>query len=197
MAKYASKVVAGAQAWLGRKESDGSHREIIDIYNAHKPLARGYKVTYTDAWCATFVSAVAIKLGYTDIIPTECGCPKMIELFKNLLKHYKNTILYHGHSHMHFDMQKEVSNSNYSEVLGFRSIHVPSISWSRKIVNGASVNAGGCYGYLVDVYEDFIILNGFDLMTNSIVPISTYKIDTKLVEIEANTFKDSTNTLNI
>ena len=84
MAKYASKVVAQAQAWLGKKESDGSHREIIDVYNAHKPLARGYKVTYTDAWCATFVSAVAIKLGYTSIIPTECGCPKMIDLFKSL-----------------------------------------------------------------------------------------------------------------
>lgn len=84
MAKYASKVVAVAQAWIGKKESNGTHREIIDIYNAHKPLARGYKVTYTDAWCATFVSAVAIKLGYTSIIPTECGCPKMIELFKKL-----------------------------------------------------------------------------------------------------------------
>lgn len=84
MAKYASKVVAQAKAWVGKKESNGSHREIIDIYNAHRPLARGYKVTYTDAWCATFVSAVAIKLGYTSIIPTECGCPKMIELFKGL-----------------------------------------------------------------------------------------------------------------
>lgn len=82
MAKYASKVVAQAKAWLGKKESDGSHKEIIDVYNSHKPLARGYKVTYTDAWCATFVSAVAIKLGYTDIIPTECSCSKMIELLK-------------------------------------------------------------------------------------------------------------------
>lgn len=84
MAKYASKVVEQAQAWLGTKEGSAVHKEIIDIYNAHKPLARGYKVKYTDAWCATFVSAVAIKLGYTDIIPTECGCGKMIELFKKL-----------------------------------------------------------------------------------------------------------------
>ena len=82
--KYASKVVAQAQAWLGRKESDGSHKEIIDIYNSHKPLARGYAVKYTDAWCAAFVSAVAIKLGYTDIIPTECGCPSMITLMQKM-----------------------------------------------------------------------------------------------------------------
>ena len=84
MAKYANKVVAQAQAWLGAKEGEGSHKAIIDLYNAHKPLARGYKVTYKDHWCATFVSAVAIKLGYTDIIPTECSCSKMIELLKKL-----------------------------------------------------------------------------------------------------------------
>ena len=84
MAKYAKNVVAQAQAWLGKNETDGSHREIIDVYNSHKPLARGYKVTYTDPWCATFVSAVAVKLGYTDIIPTECSCTRMIELLKNI-----------------------------------------------------------------------------------------------------------------
>lgn len=79
-----AKVVSTALGWLGCKESDGSHKKIIDIYNGHKPLARGYKVQYTDAWCATFGSAVAIQLGLTDIIPTECSCTKMIELFKKL-----------------------------------------------------------------------------------------------------------------
>jgi hypothetical protein len=84
MAKYASKVVELAKAWLGKNEKDGSHKGIIDVYNSHRPLARGYKVSYTDAWCATFVSAVAIQLGYTDIMPTECSCNKMIELYKKL-----------------------------------------------------------------------------------------------------------------
>lgn len=84
MAKYASKVVEQAKAWLGKKEADGTHKAIIDLYNKSKPLARGYKVKYTDSWCATFVSAVAIKLGYTDIIPTECSCQQQIELFKKI-----------------------------------------------------------------------------------------------------------------
>lgn len=84
MGKYASEVIKQAQAWIGYKESDGSHKKIIDTYNSHKPLARGYKVKYTDEWCSTFVSAVSIKLGYTDIIPTECGCGKHIELFKKM-----------------------------------------------------------------------------------------------------------------
>lgn len=79
-----AKVVNTAVAWLGCKESDGSHKKIIDVYNGHTPRARGYKVTYTDAWCATFVSAVAIKAGYTDIIPLECGCNQFIALAKNM-----------------------------------------------------------------------------------------------------------------
>lgn len=82
MSKSANKIVAQARSWLGCKESDGSHQKIIDVYNGHKPLARGYTVKYTDAWCATFVSAVAIAVGYTDIIPTECGCGQMLDLFK-------------------------------------------------------------------------------------------------------------------
>ena len=85
-----AKVVATAVAWLGRKESDGSHREIIDIYNAHKPLAVGYRVKYTDAWCSTYASAVAIKAGLTDIIPTECGCERHVNLFKKMGRWVEN-----------------------------------------------------------------------------------------------------------
>lgn len=79
-----ANVVAIAESFIGCKESDGSHKKIIDLYNSHKPLARGYAVKYTDAWCSTFASAVAIKAGLTDIIPTECGCEKHIQLFKKL-----------------------------------------------------------------------------------------------------------------
>ena len=78
------KVVATAKAWLGCNEADGSHRQIVDVYNSHRPLARGYALKYTDAWCAGFVSAVAIKLGLTDIMPTEVGVWNMIELYRKL-----------------------------------------------------------------------------------------------------------------
>ena len=84
MSKLASKVVAQGRAWIGLNEADGSHKEIVNIYNAHKPLARGYKLRTTDAWCAATVSAVAIKLGYTDIIPTEVSCGQMIALFQKI-----------------------------------------------------------------------------------------------------------------
>ena len=77
-------VVVTAETYLGYKESNGSHKKIIDLYNSHRPLARSYPVKYTDAWCATYVSAVAIACGLTDIMPTECSCSKMVELYKKL-----------------------------------------------------------------------------------------------------------------
>ena len=77
-------LVQAAEGWLGCKEADGTHKPIIDLYNAHEPLAQGYTVKYTDQWCATFVSAAAITAELTDIIPTECGCERQIGLFQDL-----------------------------------------------------------------------------------------------------------------
>ena len=84
MGKYASEVVKQAKAWLGYKESNGTHKKIISVYNSQKKLPRGYAVKSTDEWCATFVSAVAIACNATDIMPTECGCERMIELYKKI-----------------------------------------------------------------------------------------------------------------
>lgn len=77
-------VIATAKKYVGCREEDQSHRAIIDIYNNHKPLKRGYKVKYTDAWCAAFVSAIAILCEITEIMPTECGCADMIEQYRKI-----------------------------------------------------------------------------------------------------------------
>lgn len=79
-------VVDRARAFLGTKKGSAGHRAIIDIYNSHAdlPLRNGkpYRVTYTDNWCAAFVSSVAIALGLTEIMPVECSCTAMIELYR-------------------------------------------------------------------------------------------------------------------
>jgi len=85
-----NNVVQTAVNWLGYNKKDGSHKKIIDLYNAHRPLANGYRVQYSDPWCATFVSAVAIKAGLTDIMPTECSCSRMIALYQKLGRWQEN-----------------------------------------------------------------------------------------------------------
>ena len=76
------QMVAQMQSFLGCKESDGSHKKIIDLYNSHKPRARGYKLKYSDAWCAGTVGAAAVACGATDIIPMEVSVSKLITLAK-------------------------------------------------------------------------------------------------------------------
>lgn len=67
-------------SWLGKKESDGSFKSIIDIYNSYDgPFPRGTKMQYSWSWCACTWSAVAIKLGYTNIMPIEISCGELIK----------------------------------------------------------------------------------------------------------------------
>ena len=76
------KVLETAKGWLGFNEADGSFKEIIDLYNSIVPLPVGYRVKYTDEWCATFVSAVFAKAGLLAIGFPECSCERMIALYR-------------------------------------------------------------------------------------------------------------------
>lgn len=69
-------------SYHGCNEADGSHKTIINMYNSIQPLPIGYRVSHTDAWCAAYVSAMAWKSKLTDIIFPECGCDRMIALYK-------------------------------------------------------------------------------------------------------------------
>lgn len=78
-----SNVVDLASSWVGKNEADGSYKEIIDIYNSFNgQLPRGVKMLYSWAWCACTWSALAIALGYTDIMPIEISCGELIEKAK-------------------------------------------------------------------------------------------------------------------
>lgn len=84
MRYYRNEVVDLANSWIGRNEANGTHKYIIDIYNGHSPLPRGTKMQYNWAWCACTWSALAIKLGYTAIMPIEISCFYIIEEAKKM-----------------------------------------------------------------------------------------------------------------
>ncbi len=82
---YSRKAILNiARSYLGTQEQDENHLEILSIYNSYEPLAGEYVVKSTDAWCATFVSAVFIKANYTALISTECSCRRMVTLLKEM-----------------------------------------------------------------------------------------------------------------
>lgn len=76
-----NEVVKLATSWLGKNEKDGSYKEIIDIYNSFYGgvLPRGIKMRYDWSWCACTWSALAIYLGYVDIMPIEISCGELIK----------------------------------------------------------------------------------------------------------------------
>lgn len=82
MSCTATQMVNQMDSWVGKSESNGGFKSIIDLYNSHKPLARGYRVKYTDEWCDTGLSAAAIACNATDIIGTECGVEEHVKIFE-------------------------------------------------------------------------------------------------------------------
>lgn len=100
--------------------------------------------------------------------------------FMDLMAQHPNAILFHGHSHTVYESQMLDRNANYTERNGFKSVHVPSLA--RPLI----VNVDGTYynddtqsqGYIVDVYDDCVVLNGMDFIGNVPVPLGTLKIET-------------------
>ena len=71
------------RSWIGYSEANGKYIEILNVYNSHKPLARGYAIKPSDEWCDATVSAAAIKAGAVDLIGTEVGVEKHVDIFKS------------------------------------------------------------------------------------------------------------------
>ena len=117
-------------------------------------------------------------------------------VFKSLTEHYTNVIWLHGHSHTKFECQEDCSYANYDRMHGCHSVHIPSLAVPRDYENDAYVTKyAESEGYVVDVYENHIVLRGRDFVKGEFLPIAQYCLDTTLQTIEANTYNDSTGTI--
>lgn len=85
------RVLHTAELWIGLKESDNSFKPIIEAYNSYLPHPRGVQATTKTAWCAIFISALAIKCKATNIIPVEMSCTEQLKLFKKMGVRVKDT----------------------------------------------------------------------------------------------------------
>ena len=117
-------------------------------------------------------------------------------IFENLLKHYKNVIFFHGHSHLKYDLQKYSDMANLDRKYGRCSVHVSSITVPRSTSSAVDTSIVGLYaeseGYVVDVYESGIHLRGRDFIKGEYLPIASYWIDTTPQEIAAKTYNEIT-----
>ena len=118
------------------------------------------------------------------------------EVFKSIVSHYPNVVWFHGHSHTCFDSQEDNDIANYDNLFGCHSVHIPSLATPREYENSAYVGkTAESEGYVVDVYEKYIVLRGRDFANEQFLPIATYCIDTSFAPVQAGTYTDSTGTI--
>lgn len=77
-------MVSLAESYVGCVRGDSKHKEIVNIFNTVQP--DGWPMNYTAAWCATFVSALAIKKFGKDkaktYFPLSANCKNIINRSK-------------------------------------------------------------------------------------------------------------------
>lgn len=105
--------------------------------------------------------------------------------FRNLLSIYKdNVVMLSGHSHLDFELQELSSDANVRNKTDECCIlvHIPSCARPRN-ENRNDVN-NGSQGYIMEVYQDKIVLKGINFIKNKFLPIATYKIPFKIITSE-------------
>lgn len=84
-ASVRSQAVALAESYIGCVRGDSKHKKIIDTFNTVQP--DGWPMNYTAAWCATFVSAIAILQFGKDkaktYFPLSANCYNIIKRAKD------------------------------------------------------------------------------------------------------------------
>lgn len=100
--------------------------------------------------------------------------------FRNLMNTYKNNVIYFsGHSHLTYKLQELVPTANVSLATNEMPIrvHIPSTGRPRILSDGTIThNYVGSECAIMDVYSDYIVIKGYDLSLNKILPIAMYKI---------------------
>lgn len=80
-ASVRAKAVFLAESYIGCVRGDSRHKKIIDTFNTVQP--DGWPMNYTAAWCAAFVSSIAIlqfgKEKAKTLFPLSANCKNIIE----------------------------------------------------------------------------------------------------------------------
>lgn len=181
-----SEVVKLATSWIGKKESDGSHKSIIDIYNTC-PIAilpRGIYMQYNWAWCACTWSALAIALGYTDIMPIEISCGDLIKRAKDMGCWIENDgyIPFPGDAILYdWDDNGVGDNTGWPEHIGTIDYCNPESGYMTVIegnygnaVKKRTISINGKYirGFIAPKYTDDVVIYDSLGMTKDIVTVA-------------------------
>ena len=118
---------------------------------------------------------------------------QQLNTLQQMCDEYKNSIWFSGHSHWKWDLQKFDQDANiFRNPEAGWSVHVPSCA-KPSDSNGTTREEKTALseGAVINVYENHIDILGVDLISGLYLPIATYRLDTKLQEMEETPIDDT------
>ena len=145
-----------------------------------------YKDTTVFLFFHTFMDE---EVGDASVSGNEYGLPLIsstveYKKFTELFTKYTNVVYFSGHSHWTFDAQFEepkAGKTNYDKNIDNKDgtfatmVHIPACSTPR-VVTG-SLREGASEGYIVHVYENYVIFEGYEFTNRETVAYATYIIE--------------------
>lgn len=129
-----------ASLFIGVKQGSTKHKLIVNRYNDIKPLPRGYKVKYSDAWCATFTSFILVSCGCKRKV-YECSVERMRKkcnryLISDNIKGKTNDLIFYDWNNDtwcdHVGIIYKVDSKNYYVIEGNKDKRVGTRTISKK-----------------------------------------------------------------
>ncbi len=120
------------------------------------------------------------KLGWAYPLYYTVGANDEVRL-RELLREYDNVTFFNGHSHWAYHMQAQNPNLNISKngENGATFVHVSSVSSPRVSADYQILWSGTdpemSEGYLVEVYENTVVLYGIDFVNGRVLAYATYQ----------------------
>lgn len=193
---YYEKTINGDHYIFLVLELSGSPNESSEFTTAQLDWFEGLLKKYSGDGHKIIVNQHALIKGYgagdNKVTPYYGGALQQsyaeIKRLMSIMEAYPEIIMMSGHSHIDFkygyNFDNESGNTCYT-------VHIPSTSsTTHPNASGGldyTMDVNSSQGYLVDVYDDYVILNGTDLAFNLICPSYTYMVDytgEKLIENE-------------
>ena len=192
---YYEKTINGDHYIFLVLEISGSPNESNEFTNAQLDWFEGLLNKYKNDGHKIFVNQHCLIAGYgagdNKLTPYYGGALQQdFEDVKRLMKIMEansEIIMMSGHSHIDFKYGYNFDNENGTTCY---TVHIPSnSSTTHPNASGEldyTMDVNSSQGYIVDVYEDYVIFNGTDLAFNQICPSYTYMVDYTGQELDKN-----------
>lgn len=196
---YYEKTINGDHYIFLVLELSGSPNESSEFTTAQLDWFEGLLNKYKDDGHKIIVNQHALIRGYgagdNKLTPYYGGALKQdyaeVKRLMSIMEANPEIIMMNGHSHIDFKYGYNFDNENGNTCY---TVHIPSTSsTTHPNASGTTdytMDVNSSQGYLVDVYNDYVILNGTDLAFNLICPSYVYMVDYTGEKLEKNEMEE-------